>query len=88
MPFRPCVGCGYCCKKVPCPLGVARQISFQAPCSFLRFEHGRHWCGLVVDEEDDRSRAIMVDDLAIGVGCCSPLNSDRLELLDRKERRG
>ena len=52
-PYRPCVGCGYCCTKAPCVLAarIFETRDWQG-CPALRFHDGRHWCGLVEDAED------------------------------------
>ena len=69
---RPCVGCGFCCRKAPCILAS----SSQPPCSDLVEVDGRWRCGKVQDAHPE-ARSILLAELAIGAGCCSPLNSDR-----------
>jgi hypothetical protein len=76
---RPCVGCGYCCKKAVCVGGLAHGSSNES-CDFLIFKDGRYWCRLALElmesgDEDERAKVLF--DLGIGVGCCSPLNSER-----------
>lgn len=70
---RPCVGCGYCCKKVQCGLSIV-SYGRKSVCPALYECNGRYWC-------------LMADDypevLAIGAGCCSPLNSARREHLQK-----
>jgi hypothetical protein len=74
----PCVGCGFCCRQAKCThalhhayrLGYGR-LGLEEDCPFLVFRDGRHWCGLVLDE------AVDTEDLWIGEGCCSSLNSER-----------
>ena len=68
---RPCVGCGYCCKRAPCVLGE------DTPCRELVFKDKRYWCGLVLAAKGE-DKEYMEIDLCIGEGCCSSLNSDRL----------
>lgn len=76
-PVRPCVGCGYCCRKSPCVLAyitygiVTREDN---RCLALKWDGSRYWCELCRDPEkgEDRRKG-----LAIGDGCCCPLNSDR-----------
>lgn len=47
-----------------------------APCPSLVFRDGRYWCGLVL-EADGNEKERLIDTLAVGEGCCSPLNTDR-----------
>ena len=67
--YRPCVGCGYCCKKATCVLGLG------SPCAYLAQHDGRYWCSLIL------IGAVTDEELAIGAGCCSSLNSDRQRML-------
>ena len=46
-----CIGCGYCCAKAPCHVGVA-SYGPVAPCPGLVFDDDRFWCRLVLDAED------------------------------------
>jgi len=87
----PCVGCGYCCRKVPCPIGVQvygyKVIKQEfghsfSPCSGLKFDNGRYWCKLVVDSPTEKDRLWIKDQLCIGSGCCSSLNSDRRKQIE------
>jgi hypothetical protein len=46
----------------------------------LIFNGGRYWCRLalkLMSSEDESERAKALFDIGIGVGCCSPLNSER-----------
>jgi hypothetical protein len=79
--LRPCVGCGYCCSKAPC----AAAQSTEAPCKHLVAEEGRSWCGLILMSPPDVRRRLAVD-LAIGEGCCSPLNRLRQERISQLTR--
>jgi hypothetical protein len=67
---RSCIGCGYCCQKVPCPLG-AMLYGGASPCAGLEWRDGRWWCGPALRDPD------LHLSLCIGAGCCSPLNSIR-----------
>ena len=72
---RACIGCGYCCRAAQCGLSV-RVYGHVEICPALVYHDERYWCSLV-----ERARGPLKDDLvselAIGAGCCSPLNSDR-----------
>lgn len=80
----PCVGCGYCCKKATCTLGLMR-FGTQSPCRALIFKEGRYWCSLVLGELNSNP---IRDELAIGAGCCSSLNSDRAHMLAKLKEEG
>jgi len=75
----PCVGSGYCCKKAPCPLGVQLHGPI-APCPSLVEKDGRHWCGEILRAPPEEA-ARLRQDLYVGAGCCSPMNSDRQRVL-------
>lgn len=65
-----CMGCGYCCCKAVCAFGRLRGAPVEAPCSFLTYRDGRHWCALVKQEPVAKSH------MAIGAGCSSSLFND------------
>ena len=44
---------------------------------------GRYWCGLYLNAAGEKKEDIK-NELAIGAGCCSSLNSDRLSRLRKK----
>lgn len=72
-----CVRSGYCCKQGPCPFGEWDEEKTQ--CKFLiGDEPGKYACG-IFDEIKGKPGAESAP--AFGVGCCSGLNDDRLELL-------
>jgi hypothetical protein len=48
-----------------------------APCGGLRPQDGRYWCSLVLDAKSKKDRLQIEDQLYIGAGCSSSLNSDR-----------
>lgn len=70
---KPCVRCGYCCKKSTCPLGM-QFGSEPENCKFLKGEKpGEYYCQIVEEEWVDGAKTMV----SIGDGCCSSLNSDR-----------
>jgi len=79
---RPCLGCGFCCKTARCSVSyqaeddcpeLAVGMSSGETCPFL-YHDGIQWrCKL--------SGMYRVA-LAIGAGCCSPLNTKRKEAED------
>lgn len=84
-----CVGSGYCCRKAPCweawryypEMSIQNFGSEDSPgCPALRERDGRHWCGLVEDAQGEEKWRLQ-QSLSIGAGCCSSLNSTRLEIL-------
>lgn len=76
---KQCVGCGYCCKKVPCSSSVRAFGSVSTKqwethgCPALVWKKGRYWCKLVLDAKDADTAEEIKSDLAIGGGCCSSL---------------
>lgn len=79
LPPAPCLGSGYCCKKARCTLGAYLHGPGR-DCPSLVFKDGRYWCGAVLDAEGERKQ-FLIDQLHIGAGCCSSLNSDRQKML-------
>ena len=77
MRVRACIGCGYCCRKAMCSVGVAYFGRRVDRCPFLhRDDRGVYLCLLAVNGGDLAHAA-----LGIGTGCCSPMNSTRQELV-------
>ena len=71
--FPSCVGCRYCCKQATCSLGI-KFYGAQYPCPALFWNGERYMCKMA---------KTFSDDLYIGSGCCSPLNSWRKEVKER-----
>ena len=67
MENKPCTGCGFCCRKAQCVLSV-HKYGVQPVCPALVKVGNRYICKLA---------ELYREALAIGAGCCSPLNSDR-----------
>ena len=83
-PVAPCIGSGYCCKTAPCHEAAARGVR-EAPCSYLEHDGDRHWCGLIRSASPAEATRLRAS-LYIGAGCCSNLNSARVEMLTRQAR--
>lgn len=75
-PIRPCVHCGYCCKKAPCPYG---EPDTEKGCKHLTADNK---CGVYDKAKDDPVSP------AFGTGCCSPMNSLRLEIIKKRKKLG
>lgn len=79
MVWNPCIGCGYCCMKAMCAVGVA--------------EFGQHGLcpGLIPGEGDFRFRCSLAEKhreaLAIDEGCQFALNSLRWKYYEQKHMR-
>jgi len=82
---RPCVGCGYCCFSAQCGLSYERFgcIADGQRCPGLKWVtnrrtgKGRYVCTAIRNPFD-------ASELAIGAGCCSGLNTWRLNVRERK----
>jgi len=70
---RSCVRCGYCCKKATCHIGLSHG-SEPTNCKFLIGDKPGHYSCLLVNIEAYEKIEMH---LAIGTGCCEPLNTDR-----------
>jgi len=77
-PANPCVGCGYCCIKVMCWIGLSKH-GFNERCPALTWSDSneRYYCKLA--QED----ATIADNLHIGAGCSSDLNTWRKDVRER-----
>ena len=74
---KPCVRSGYCCKSAPCGFGEPTSESNRA-CRFLEGGRpGEYHCGKAEEIVQDPSWVLSP---AFGAGCCSPMNTDRLEV--------
>lgn len=86
-PYRECVGCGYCCRSAVCIVGRTRYGNIAAPCPLLARKDGRWRCLAVLEAKGARELHLK-SVLAIGAGCCSPLNSDRQEKIKEERNEG
>lgn len=68
-PNYPCVGCGYCCRKVQCGWSL-REYGELVTCPELVQEQAVWRCKAANNPE-------LAAAVGIGAGCCSPMNSDR-----------
>jgi len=69
---QPCNGCGLCCIREVCSIGVkiyGPQV--QAPCPGLHAQDGRYWCKVVLAERQAALPPIVATMLDIGGGCDS-----------------
>jgi len=83
LPVRPCIGCGYCCKKAACSAAWAlNRTNDKNECLELVYKDGRYWCGLVLNPPD-HDADWWKNQLHVGAGCCCGLNSDRARLLEK-----
>jgi hypothetical protein len=83
--YAPCVGCGYCCRKVRCYIGTLMHGPGNN-CPSLVWSGERWRCQLVLDHEELKTDPRISYDLHIGEGCCSPLNTDRRKYLSDAKR--
>ena len=77
---RPCLGCGFCCLQAQCGLSV-RVHAYKEICPSLYWNETRkrHLCRAVEGDLIITNG----EELDIGAGCCSPLNSWRNEVKNR-----
>ncbi len=78
-PIRKCVRCGFCCSQALCMFAVAK-CGPKTRCPFLRHVGKQYLCGLIEDAKGEEKRRLM-EDLSIGAGCSSGLNTRRKILL-------
>jgi hypothetical protein len=73
-----CVGCGYCCTEVICRTGAMFYGHYSNPCPALTWNGLRYVCSLYLSDPERYHQFI-----AIGDGCCFPLNPRRAEVKNR-----
>lgn len=71
--FAECVGCSYCCRKAPCALSMELYHG-REPCPALWWNGTMYRCGLA---------RLYEEELAIGAGCSSSLNTWRQDVRER-----
>ena len=78
-PANPCVGCGYCCLKAMCWIGLSKY-GFNKRCPALTWSNtsNRYFCKLA--QED----AATANKLCVGAGCSSDLNTWRKNVRERR----
>jgi len=69
-----CVGCGYCCLKTMCTVGMDRHGKWKKRCPYLIWEGDKYRCQLVQDE------VVGWREITVGMGCPSGLNSWRQDV--------
>jgi hypothetical protein len=78
---RPCVGCGFCCLQAMCSIGINVYGRAKYPCPYLIWskKDNRYWCRLALND------VLYADMIHADQGCCSPLNTWRNDVRERKE---
>lgn len=66
-----CVGCGYCCLKSMCTIGMREHGKWVDKCPFLIWEDDKYRCKLV------QSDVSYENEIGTGLGCVSGLNDWR-----------
>lgn len=100
-PIKPCVQCGYCCKKARCALSLIVEGIFTEEnlptdpfeatwrisrvCPYLRQEKNSDYTCKLVTGEVQTSEKRVNEWLSIGEGCSSSMNSDRRDKLRAKK---
>jgi hypothetical protein len=89
---EPCVGSGFCCKKVPCPFGESKSLVDKG-CIHLKEiakqdgeQEQRYTCGIYREILKKPGWELSP---AFGAGCCSSLfNPDRARIILEIRRNG
>lgn len=76
-----CVGCGYCCLKVPCYVAKRMYGEGITECPDLKWNGERYVCRLC--ELPNPKGADYRHELHVGVGCCCSLNTWRKDVQPR-----
>lgn len=78
-----CVGCGYCCIKVPCFVAQRLHGGGLTKCPHLEWTGERYTCQIMKGDSAIARR--YREELAAGAGCCSGLNSWRKDVKPRRK---
>ncbi len=84
MKIKPCLSCGFCCKKSPCPFGEWDEKNSQ--CMFLEIKKDHRVCIEYKCDKYDYIQKLPEESAAnfspaFGSGCCMTLfNEDRNRL--------
>lgn len=82
MLIRPCVRCGYCCKKATCSIGLTHGAEPTNCMYLIGTESGKYSCYLA----DKNIIPNIKEHLGIGLGCCESLNTDRRNVIEKREK--
>jgi hypothetical protein len=84
-----CIGSGFCCMKSQCVFSVAIHGTIKGKaCPELLWNGERHLCNLMIKGDGRNNPEYYRGSLAEGAGCCSGMNSWRMEpLQDRRHLR-
>lgn len=72
--YPECVGCGYCCIRVMCDVGMREHDGWEERCPYLIWKDDKYRCELVLN------KIIRWREIAAGQGCSSSLNSWRQDV--------
>ena len=77
--FPACIGCGYCCMKVMCWIGLM-EYGFNNRCPALTWSNTaqRYYCKLALEDSQIAKK------LHVGSGCTSDLNTWRRNVRERR----
>jgi Fe-S-cluster-containing dehydrogenase component len=76
---KPCLGCGFCCIKIPCGVAYLNHGSEIKECPDLYWDGKRYKCKFA--DQSEKNKKI----LYIGEGCCAGLNTWRKSIEPRRE---
>lgn len=66
----PCISCGWCCQRTPCPLAIYHGEKSKGKCSFLvPGNNDTFRCGLIVNESDPLKKEAAKILIHSGEGC-------------------
>lgn len=79
---KPCNGCGLCCAREICSIGVIAHPGASAPCPSLKMsEDGtRMLCALIEAEQAYNLQPMIQDALGVGAGCTMHDESENFTL--------
>jgi len=75
--YRQCVGCGYCCLKIPCFGALFHGwVDEKMRCTKLIWdeEANRYWC------QRAKENRLFAENIYVGQGCSSDLNTWRKDV--------
>jgi len=84
MKTKKCIGCGFCCIQATCGAGLKLYGSQSTICDALIWDNNnnRYYCKLM--QLDGDQGFFYRQELYAGAGCCSNMNSWRLDVKKRE----
>ena len=83
--IKNCVGCGFCCIKATCLVGINNGFNEDGICKGLVWSETEKRYSCKLCKKSGTKGEFFREELNIGKGCCENLNTWRLDVKKRSE---